>query len=167
MSLFALQFAKLHGARVIITSSSDQKLERARQLGADQTINYQTDSEWGQTARGLTDGRGVDNVIEVGGPGTFEQSLSAVRVSGRLSLIGVLTGAAGAVNPMPALFNRVTMQGIYVGSVEMFAAMNRAITTSKLQPVIDRTFAFRDAPEAYRFLKSGQHFGKIIVEAEA
>ena len=167
VSIFALQFAKLHGATVIITSSSDEKLERARQLGADHTINYRTEPEWQQVVRELTEGRGVDNVIEVGGPGTFEKSLSAVRVSGRLSLIGVLSGAAGAVNVMPALFNRITVQGIYVGSVEMFAAMLRAVAASRLQPVIDKAFAFDDAPNAFRYLKSGQHFGKVVIDHAA
>ncbi|MGC1274584.1 MAG: NAD(P)-dependent alcohol dehydrogenase [Planctomycetaceae bacterium] len=163
VSIFALQFAKLHGATVIITSSSDEKLERAKQLGADYGINYKTSPDWHDEARRLTGGRGVDHVVEVGGPGTFERSLAATAVSGRVSLIGVLTGAAGAVNPMTALFNRITVQGIYVGSVEMFAAMNRAIAASELRPVIDRTFGFDEALEAYRHLKSGKHFGKVVV----
>lgn len=163
VSIFALQFAKLHGATVLITSSSDEKLERAKELGADHGINYKTTPDWHDEARRLTGGRGVDQVIEVGGPGTFERSLAATAVSGRVSLIGVLTGGAGAVNPMAALFNRITVQGIYVGSVEMFTAMNRAIAASKLRPVIDRTFAFDDAIEAYRHLKSGQHLGKVVI----
>ena len=163
VSVFALQFAKLHGATVIVTSSSDEKLERARQLGADHGINYKTTSDWDAAARRLTGGRGVDNVVEVGGPGTFERSLAATKVSGRVSLIGVLTGGAGQVNPMLALFNRVTVQGIYVGSVEMFADMNRAIAASQMKPVIDRTFGFDEALDAYRHLKSGTHFGKVVI----
>ena len=163
VSIFALQFAKLHGATVIITSSSDEKLGRAKQLGADHGINYTTTPEWHQAARRLTGGRGVDHVIEVGGPGTFEKSLAATAVSGRVSLIGVLTGGAGAVNPMLALFNRITVQGIYVGSVEMFAAMNRAIAASQMRPVVDRTFGFDEALDAYRYLKSGAHFGKVVI----
>jgi NADPH:quinone reductase-like Zn-dependent oxidoreductase len=163
VSIFALQFAKLHGATVIATSSSDEKLERAKRLGADFTVNYKAVPDWHKEVRRLTDGRGVDHVVEVGGAGTLERSLAATAVSGRVSLIGVLTGAAGAVNPMLALFNRITVQGIYVGSVEMFAAMNRAIEASKLQPVIDRTFGFDEAQNAYRHLKSGSHFGKVVV----
>lgn len=163
VSVFALQFAKLHGATVIVTSGSDEKLERAKGLGADFGINYKTNPEWHEEARRLTGGRGVDQVIEVGGPGTFERSLAATAVSGRVSLIGVLTGGAGAVNPMTALFNRITVQGIYVGSVEMFAAMNRAIEAAKLRPVIDRTFGFDEAVDAYRHLKSGAHFGKVVI----
>ena len=163
VSVFALQFAKLHGATVIVTSSSDEKLARAAALGADHGINYAANPNWHDEARRLTGGRGVDNVIEVGGPGTFEQSLAAAKVSGRVSLIGVLTGGAGQVNPMAALFNRVTVQGIYVGSVEMFAEMNRAIAASAMRPVIDRVFGFDDALDAYRHLKSGAHFGKVVI----
>ncbi len=132
-------------------------------LGADHVINYKSTPDWHEAARKLTGGRGVDHVVEVGGPGTFERSLAATAVSGRVSLIGVLTGAAGAVNPMAALFNRITVQGIYVGSVEMFAAMNRAIEGRKLKPVIDRVFRFDAAFDAYRHLKSGSHFGKVVI----
>lgn len=163
VSTFAIQFAKLHGATVIVTSSSDEKLRKAQELGADHGINYSTHPDWDQEVRVLTGGRGVDNVIEVGGPGTFEKSLAATRVSGRVSLIGVLTGAAGKVNPMAALFNRITVQGIYVGSVEMFATMNRAISAAKLHPVIDRTFGFDEAIDAYRYLESGRHLGKVVI----
>jgi NADPH:quinone reductase-like Zn-dependent oxidoreductase len=163
VSIFALQFAKLHGATVIATSSSDEKLERVKALGADHVINYKSTPDWHEAARKHTGGRGVDHVVEVGGPGTFERSLAATAVSGRVSLIGVLTGAAGAVNPMAALFNRITVQGIYVGSVEMFAAMNRAIEAAKLKPVIDRVYHFDEALEAYRHLKSGSHFGKVVI----
>lgn len=163
VSIFSLQFAKLHGATVIATSSSDDKLERVKALGADHVINYKSTPDWNDAARKLTSGRGVDHVVEVGGPGTFERSLAATAVSGRVSLIGVLTGAEVAVNPMAALFNRITVQGIYVGSVEMFAAMNRAIEAAKLKPVIDCVFGFDDALEAYRHLQSGAHFGKVVI----
>lgn len=167
VSIFALQFAKLHGATVIVTSSSDEKLSRAKELGADHGINYTSTPDWQDAAREWTGGRGVDHVIEVGGPGTFEKSLAATAVSGRVSLIGVLTGGAGAADPMAALFNRITVQGIYVGSVEMFSAMNRAITASKMRPVIDRTFPFDEAIEAYRHLESAKHFGKVVVNHTA
>ena len=163
VSIFALQFAKLHGATVVASSSSDEKLERVKSLGADHVINYRSTPDWHDAAREFTNGRGVDHVVEVGGPGTFERSLAATAVSGRVSLIGVLTGAAAAVNPMAALFNRITVQGIYVGSAEMFAAMNRAIEASKLKPVIDGVFGFDEALDAYRHLKSGKHFGKVVI----
>lgn len=164
VSIFALQFAKLHGAKAIITSSSDEKLARARELGADETINYRTTPDWEQAVRQLTSGRGVDHVIEVGGLGTLAKSLAAAKVSGRVSLIGVLSGGDGAVNPLPALFNRITVQGIYVGSRAMFADMNRAVEINRLTPVIDRVFPFAEALDAYRYLKSGSHFGKVVIK---
>ncbi len=163
VSLFALQFAKLHGARVIITSSSDEKLARARELGADETINYRTEPDWDQVVLERTGGRGVDHAIDLGGPGTLAKSLASTRVSGRVSMIGVLTGVDGAVNPLPALFNRITIQGIYVGSREMFEAMNRAITTARLNPIVDKVFPMEEAQDAYRYLKSGKHFGKVVI----
>ena len=164
VSIFALQFAKLSGATVIATSSSDEKLARARELGADETINYKTTPDWDEAVRELTGGRGVDNVIEVGGLGTLPKSLACTRVSGRVSLIGVLTGGEGDSNPLPALFNRLTIQGIYVGSRAMFADMNRAITANRLEPVIDRVFDFAETLDAYRYLKSGEHFGKVVIK---
>lgn len=163
VSLFALQFAKMHGASVIITSSSDEKLARARELGADATINYRTTPDWEAAVRRLTDGRGVDNVVELGGPGTLAKSLACTRVSGRVSLIGVLGGTGGTVNPLPALFDRLTIQGIYVGSRAMFEDMNRAIAANRLHPVVDRVFEFDAALDAYRHLKSGNHFGKVVI----
>ena len=163
VSTFALQFAKMHGAEVIMTSSSDVKLARARQLGADHTINYRATPDWERAVRELTGGRGVDNVVELGGPGTLAKSLACVRVSGRVSLIGVLSGTDGQINPLPALFNRVAIQGIYVGSRAMFESMNRAITANRLDPIVSRIFDFAEAREAYRYLKSGDHFGKVVI----
>ncbi|MBV9122443.1 MAG: NAD(P)-dependent alcohol dehydrogenase [Planctomycetes bacterium] len=162
VSLFALQFARLSGARIILTSSSDAKLERARQLGAAEGINYKTTPEWDRRVRELTEGVGVDHVVEVGGAGTLPQSLRAVRLGGQISLIGVLTGG-GEVNPMPILMKNVRVQGIYVGSREMFEAMNRAIAFQKLRPVVDRVFPFQETPAALRYMESGQHFGKIVI----
>lgn len=167
VSLFALQLAKLHGATVIITSSSDDKLARARELGADGTINYRTTPDWEQAVRKFTGDRGVDNVVELGGPGTLEKSLACTRLGGRVSLIGVLTGVEGQVNPLPALFNRLTIAGVYVGSRSMFEALNRAISASKLEPVIDRVFDFDQALDAYRHLKQAKHFGKIVIRFNA
>jgi NADPH:quinone reductase-like Zn-dependent oxidoreductase len=167
VSIFALQLAKLFGAKVLITSSSDAKLERARLLGADELINYQTHPEWDREVLRLTGGRGVDNVIEVGGAGTLERSLRAARVSGTVSLIGVLTGRPERnPSPMTALFKRLRIQGIYVGSRELFESMNRAIDVNRLEPVIDRTFAFDDARAAYEYLQSGAHFGKVLISCD-
>lgn len=162
VSLFALQFARLLGARVIATSSSDAKLARVRQLGAAEGINYQTVPEWGRRVRELTDGVGVDHVVEVGGAGTLGESLGAVRMGGRISLIGVLSGA-GQANPLPILMKNVCVQGIFVGSRVMFEAMNRAIALHQLRPVVDRVFAFEEVREALRHMESGAHFGKIVV----
>ncbi len=162
VSLFALQFARLAGARVIITSSSDEKLERARKLGASECINYKTTPEWGDRVRALTGGRGVDCVVEVGGAGTLGQSLRAVRTGGRIALIGVLAGV-GHANTLPILMKNVRVQGIFVGSREMFEAMNRAIAQHQLRPVVDRVFPFEAVVEALRYMESAAHFGKICI----
>jgi NADPH:quinone reductase-like Zn-dependent oxidoreductase len=145
VSLFALQFALLKEARVIITSSSDDKLRRARTLGAHDGINYKTTPEWDDKVRELTGGRGVDHVVEVGGAGTLGQSLRAVRMGGQISLIGVLSGT-GQVNPLPILMKNVRVQGIFVGSREMFEAMNSTIARNEMRPIIDRVFPFAEAP---------------------
>ncbi|MBW4474254.1 MAG: NAD(P)-dependent alcohol dehydrogenase [Stenomitos rutilans HA7619-LM2] len=163
VSLFALQFAHLIGATVIITSSSDAKLERANQLGAASGINYKTTPNWEEVAWNLTDGRGVDHVVEVGGSSTLSQSLRAVRYGGRIALIGVLTGTAGDVKTSAILHKHVCVQGIYVGSRDHFEALNRAIALHKLHPVIDRTFPFSEAKEAMQYLESGAHFGKVVI----
>lgn len=161
VSVFALQLAKLLGARVIATSGSDAKLARLLQLGASDGINYKTTPEWGGKARELT-GLGVDHVVEVGGAGTMPESLRAVRMGGRISLIGVLTGA-GQLNPTPALMKNVRVQGIFVGSRAMFEAMNRAIALHQLRPVIDRVFALNETRAALHYMESGAHFGKVVI----
>lgn len=163
VSIFALQFAKLHGARTIVTSSSNAKLEQAKALGADELINYKNTPDWETEVYRLTDSIGVDHVVEVGGAGTLEKSIKAVRYGGRISLIGVLTGFAGEINPQPILGKSIALQGIYVGSREMFTAMNRAIAQAQLQPVIDRVFSFTEARAAYDYLTSGAHFGKVVI----
>lgn len=167
VSIFALQFAKMLGARVIATSSSDEKLARAASLGASDTINYKSTPDWGRMAREITAGRGVDHVVEVGGVGTLAQSLNAVRSGGRVSMIGVLTGAASDPAPIfPILMKSVTVQGIFVGSREMFEAMNAAIAFNDLKPVIDsKHFSFDEFPQALRYMESGAHFGKIVLRA--
>ncbi len=163
VSLFALQFAKSAGARVILTSSSDEKLARARDLGADETINYKATPDWDKRVLELTGGLGADYVVEVGGADTLNKSIHAVGWGGQISLIGVLSGASTEVNT-PAIFGKnIRVQGVSVGSREMFEAMNRAITQSKLRPVVDRVFPFAEAREAYAYLESGSHFGKVVI----
>ena len=164
VSLFALQFAKLHGARCIITSSSDDKLALARQLGADDPINYKNRPDWDKAVLELTEGRGADVVVEVGGAGTLEKSLAAVRFGGIVTLIGVLTGTAGPIPTAAILRRHLRVQGIYVGSREMFEEMNRAIARHRLRPRIDRSFAFEDARAAYDYLASKAHVGKVVIK---
>ncbi len=162
VSVFAIQFAKLFGAKVIATSSSDEKLEKVRQLGADETINYRSREDWDKAVMELTDGRGVDHVIEVGGPGTLSRSVRAVRVGGHIALIGALD-MAGEFNPIPVFMKGIRVQGIFVGSREMFEHMNSAIEEHKLRPVIDKVFEFGAVREALKYMESGSHFGKIVV----
>jgi len=163
VSLFALQFARMHGARVIATSSSDAKLNRVLALGASDCINYKTILDWEEKVRALT-GHGVDHIVEVGGAGTLGKSLRAVRTGGHISLIGVLTGAANQVNPMPILMKSVRVQGIYVGSREMFEAMNRAFTLHKMKPVVDRVFPMAEVRQALQYMESAAHFGKVCLK---
>jgi len=163
VSIFGLQFAVMHGARAIVTSSSDEKLERVKALGAWRTINYKSDPDWEKTVLKLTDGIGVDQVVEVGGAGTLEKSLSATRFGGMVGLIGVLTGFGGAVNPDAVLRKSINLQGIYVGSRAMFEDMNRALSAHQTKPVIDQTFDFDNAPDAYRCLEAQGHFGKVVI----
>ncbi len=163
VSIFALRFAKLLGARVIITSSSGEKLERAQELGADHVINYAEVREWGRMARDFTGGVGVDHVVEVGGAGTLAQSLKAVRVGGHVSVIGVLAGAVQPVNVIPILMNNIRLQGIIVGSRDGFEAMNRAIAQHEVRPVIDRIFDFDDSVGAFEHLAAARHFGKVCI----
>jgi NADPH:quinone reductase-like Zn-dependent oxidoreductase len=162
VSLFALQFARLAGARVIATSSDDRKLARARELGAALGINYKTTPEWDKKVRELTGGAGVDLIVEVGGAGTLPKSVRAVRPGGTIALIGVLSGG-GEFNPLPILMRNIRLQGIFVGSRRMFEAMNRAIEFNQLRPVVDRVFAFEQAVEAFHHLESGAHFGKVVI----
>lgn len=163
VSLFGLQFAKLAGATIIITSSSDEKLERVRAMGAHHLINYRTTPDWEKRVHELTRKQGVDLTLEVGGTGTLSRTLRATGFSGHVSLIGVLSGINGEVQTGPLLHKAITLRGIYVGSREMFATMNQAITAARLEPVIDRIFDFEESVEAFRHLESGQHFGKIVI----
>jgi NADPH:quinone reductase-like Zn-dependent oxidoreductase len=163
VSIFALQFAKLHGARVIVTSSSDEKLARARRLGADETINYKTKPEWDKEVLRLTNGAGADQVIELGGAGTVAKSVNSVRIGGCVAMIGVLA-SGGGFNPVSLLMKGVRMQGVFVGSRQIFEDMNRAIGVNSLKPVIDKTFPFVRAREALEYMESGAHFGKIVIQ---
>jgi NADPH:quinone reductase-like Zn-dependent oxidoreductase len=164
VSIFGLQLAKAMGCRVIITSSNAAKLERARLLGADETINYKETPEWERAVLRSTGGVGVDHVLEVGGLGTLERSIAATRISGTISLIGVLAGNPEH-NPsaMDVMFKRQTLRGIYVGSRRMLEDLCRAVEVNRINPVIDRVFGFSEVQEAYRYLKSGQHFGKVVI----
>lgn len=164
VSVLSLQLARLAGARVIITSSSDEKLERARALGASEVINYRTTPEWDKRARELTGGVGVDHVVEVGGAGTLTRSLAAVRHGGTVSVIGMLAASAQEVSVIPILMRQLRVQGVYVGSRAMFEALNRALAASRLRPVVDdRVFSLREAPAAFAHMEAGGHFGKIVV----
>jgi len=164
VSLFALQFAKLMGAQVIITSSSDEKLERARALGADHLVNYREIPDWSKRVLEITDGRGADHIVEVGGAGTFEQSLRAIRVDGSIAVIGVLSGVASEFPITLILMKHVRLQGLMVGHRDSFEAMCRAISLHRMKPVIDRVFKFEELKEALGYLGEGKHFGKICID---
>jgi NADPH:quinone reductase-like Zn-dependent oxidoreductase len=163
VSIFGLQLAHAAGAQVIITSSSDDKLTRAKKLGSSRSINYKTTPDWEKAAMEFTGGRGVDHVVEVGGAGTLARSFAAIRVGGKISMIGGLSGPATELNPGLILARRANVQGISVGSTQMFEAMNRAIAANAIKPVIDKVFGFDDVQAAYKHMASGAHFGKIVI----
>ena len=163
VSVFALQFAKLAGAKTIITSSSSEKLQMMQKLGADHIINYNEKKDWGKEVRKLTGNVGVDYVIEVGGAGTLEQSIRSVRVDGTISLIGILAGRAPELNLLPVLMQNVRIQGILVGSRRAFENMNDAIEMNKLTPLVDRVFPFEEHKEAFLYLQSQKHMGKVVI----
>ena len=163
VSVFAQQFCRIMGARTIVTSSSDEKLERMRALGAGETVNYRKNPDWEKAVLDLTGGTGVDRVVEVGGPGTLEKSIASVKVGGIVGLIGILTGVSGQVSPTSIMRKSITVRGIYVGSRTMFTEMNQAIATHTLKPVIDETFAFEDARSAYNRMREASHFGKLVI----
>lgn len=163
VSIFGLQFAKMSGARAIITSKDDAKLEKAKELGADMTINYEKTPAWDEEVLGLTGGKGVDHVVEVGGAGTLARSFQAVGYRGQISLIGVLSGREGDTNPHPLMLKNARMTGIFVGSRVMFERMNEAIAINQVHPVVDRVFAFEDAADAYAWQLAGKHFGKVVI----
>jgi NADPH:quinone reductase-like Zn-dependent oxidoreductase len=151
------------GIRAIITSSSDDKLARAKALGANHGINYKTTPDWDKAALGFTGGGGVDHVVEVGGAATLARSLGAIRVGGKISMIGGLSGPATELNPGLIFARRANVQGISVGSMQMFEALGRAMATSGIKPAIDKIFPIDEAQAAYRHMASGAHFGKIVI----
>jgi NADPH:quinone reductase-like Zn-dependent oxidoreductase len=163
VSIFGLQFALLAGARVIITSSSDEKLQRALALGAHEGINYRTTPEWDREVLKLTGGQGVDHVLDVGGADTLGRSIGSVAVGGSVAMIGVITGVGVACSPYGLLGKQASLQGVFVGSRGHFERMNAAIATHRMEPVVNREFDFDDALAAYRHLESGSHFGKLVI----
>ena len=165
VSIFALQFATALGAKVIVLSSSDEKLERAKAMGAWQTLNYRNTPDWGEKVLPMTDGRGVDHVVEVGGQGTLGQSLQAVAPGGHIALIGVLTGfGPPSTSLFPLLAKNIRLNGIYVGAKEDFQSMNEFLSKSRIEPVIDRVFPFEQADKAFEYLYSAKHFGKVVIK---
>lgn len=164
VSLFALQFATALGLKSIIISSSDEKLERAKGLGASVGINYNKKSDWPAAVLDLTEGRGVDAVVEVGGAKTIGRAIKSVKRGGVISVIGILSGIEEPLDLRPILMNNVRIQGIFVGGKTVFEAMNRVVSHAKIKPVIDSCFAFNDAPKAFAHLESAQHFGKVVIK---
>jgi NADPH:quinone reductase-like Zn-dependent oxidoreductase len=166
VSIFALQLARATGAAVIATSSSAAKRARLEQMGAAATLDYRQEPKWGDAVRSATGGRGVDVVVEVGGAGTFDESVKALRFGGTMSLLGILAGTAGPIDTYAIFQKNVRVHGIYVGSVVMFEALVRALEASKVEPVIDRVFPFLEARGAYEYLASGAHFGKVVIRLD-
>jgi NADPH:quinone reductase-like Zn-dependent oxidoreductase len=164
VAIYALQIGKMAGARVIITSSSDEKLKRAAALGADHGINYKKTPEWDKAVLELTGGQGADHVIDTGGVGTLPRSYLAVGPGGTVSVIGVMTRPEGDLSPYPLMTKFAMVRGIFVGTREHFDGLMKAVTVNGLHPVVDKTFDFDAAPEAYQYLKSGQHFGKVVIK---
>jgi NADPH:quinone reductase-like Zn-dependent oxidoreductase len=166
VSIFALQLARAAGATVIATSSSDEKRARLEAMGAAATIDYRANEKWGDAVRAATSGRGVDVAVEVGGAGTFDQTVKALRYGGTMSLLGILAGAQGPIDTYSVFHKTLKVHGVYVGSVAMFERLVRALESAKIAPVIDEVFAFADTRKAYEHLASGKHFGKIVVRVD-
>lgn len=164
VSIFALQFAKMAGANVIATSSSDEKLEKLKALGANHLINYRKHANWGELAREMTDGRGVDHIIEVGGPATLNQSILAARVGAHISVIGILTGLGGEISIVNTLIKQLKLQGLIVGNRAQQQDMIKAIDTNNMRPVIDKVFPLESIVEAFQYQETNKHFGKICLE---
>ena len=163
VSLLAIQIAKALKARVIVTSSSDEKLERAKELGAAEGINYNRLPDWHQRVLELTDGVGCDHLLEIGGAPTIDQSIKAVRIGGQIIAIGAASGVSAQVPCLPVVLNNLSIRGIYVGSRAMFEAMNRFIAFHDIHPIVDRVFSFDEAPAAFAYSAAGGHFGKVCI----
>jgi NADPH:quinone reductase-like Zn-dependent oxidoreductase len=166
VALFALKLAKNIGARVILLSSKDEKIEKAQQLGADELINYKENPDWEELVLEKTSRIGADLVLELGGAGTLARSMASAKINGRISLVGILTGIEGQINPMPILRKSIALNGIYVGSREMQENLHTALEINRIHPVVDRVFEFDRARDAYEYMLSGQHFGKIVIRLE-
>jgi NADPH:quinone reductase-like Zn-dependent oxidoreductase len=164
VSIFGLQFAHAAGLKTIITSSSDEKLARAKDLGADLGVNYRQEPEWSKPVRAATGGVGADVILEVGGGGTIEQSMRAIRIGGHIAIIGVVAGAGNPFNPAALIGNSAKLQGVSVGSREMFEAMCRAIELHRIAPVVDKVFPWKEARAAFEAMAAGEHFGKIVLQ---
>jgi NADPH:quinone reductase-like Zn-dependent oxidoreductase len=164
VSIFGLQFAKAAGYRTVITSSSDEKLARAQALGADHLVNYKTTPAWSGPVRQATGGRGADFIMEVGGGGTIQESMKAIRIGGHIAIIGVVAGAGDPFNPAALIGNSAKLQGLSVGSRDMFEAMCRALDLHKIGPVVDKVFPWTDAKAAFSAMAGGEHFGKIVLQ---
>ena len=163
VSIFGLQFADAAGYRTVITSSSDEKLVRAKALGATRGVNYKAEPEWSKAVREATGGRGADFIMEVGGGGTIEQSIAAVKIGGHIAIIGVVGGFGGGINPAVLIGNSARLQGLSVGSREMFEAMCRAIDLHQIRPVVDKVYPWTEARAAITAMQGGEHFGKIVL----
>lgn len=166
VSIFALQLARATGAQVIATSSAAEKRARLERMGAAQVIDYRDNPKWGDAVRAATGGRGVDIAVEVGGAGTFDQSIKALRYGGTMSLLGILAGTQGPIDTYSIFHKNIRVHGLYVGSVAMFEDFVRAVDASRLEPIIDKVFPFAEARAAYEHLASGQHFGKIVIRVD-
>ncbi|MBU1378255.1 MAG: NAD(P)-dependent alcohol dehydrogenase [Alphaproteobacteria bacterium] len=164
VSIFGLQFAKAAGYRTIITSSSDEKLERAKALGADHVVNYKTTPEWSKAVRAATGGKGADFIMEVGGGGTIQESMKAIKVGGHIAIIGIVAGAGEPFNPAALIGNSAKLQGLSVGSRDMFEPMCRAIELHQIRPVVDKVYPWTEAKAAIGAMAAGEHFGKIVLE---
>lgn len=164
VALFGLQLASAMGAKVIVTSSSDAKLDRARALGAWKTINYRSQPAWDAAVLDLTNGCGVDHILELGGPDTYKRSIAAIAAGGRIAQIGVLTGFASQPNLLPLQFKNASIHGICVGSVQHFERLNQFLSKHHIHPVVDKTFGFDDSAAAYAHLKAAAHFGKVVID---
>ena len=164
VSIFGLQFAHAAGLRTLITSSSDAKLKRADELGADHVVNYRTTPEWSKAVRDATNGRGADFIMEVGGGGTIQESMRAIKVGGHIAIIGVVAGAGEPFNPAALIGNSAKLQGLSVGSRDMFESMCRMMDLKKIFPVVDKVYPFTEAKAAFAAMAAGEHFGKIVLE---